>query len=63
MLTTAEKAFEGARDTSEGVCAGTGVEAPEPPLLSVSAGLPAHCQDGPLCLSPFVCLQLPQVDS
>lgn len=35
MLTTAEKAFEGARGTSEGVCAGTGVEASEPPRLSV----------------------------
>ncbi len=63
MLTTAEKAFEGACDTSQGVCAGTGVEASEPPLLSVSAMLPVHCQDGPLCLSPFVCLQLPQADS
>jgi len=46
--------FKGARDTSEGVCAGTGVEASDPPLLSVSAMLPARCQNGPLCLSLFL---------
>lgn len=63
MLTTAEKAFEGACDTLQGVCAGTGVKASEPPLLSMSAMLPVHCQASPLCLSPFVCFQLPQVDS
>lgn len=63
MLTTAEKAFEGAFDVSEGVCAGTGVEASEPLVLSASTILPVYCQDGLLWLSPFVCLQLPQTDS
>lgn len=63
MLTTAEKTFEGAGDMSLGVHAGTGVEAFGPPLLSMLAALRLHCQDGPLSLSPFVCLWLPQADS
>lgn len=63
LLTTAIEAFKGPRDTLKGVCAGTGVKTCEPLLLRVSAVLPVHCQDGWLCLSPFVCLQLPQDDS